>query len=128
MKRFLKHRFNRMESNLIQLAKTVAQISVELKSMKSIEDVIINLTKDVQELQRLNLGLSNSSTKPGELYRSTSEPRQFKTDELNKEANKNSHKNAGDMVVDLAKRKSRKDDNLRVPAYTNPRKLKKLTK
>lgn len=117
-----------MESNLIQLAKTVAQISVELKSMKSIEDVIINLTKDVQELQRLNLGLSNSSTKPGELYRSTSEPRQFKVDDRNKEMNRNKDTQAEDMIVNLAKQKSRKDDHLRVPAYTNPRKLKKLTK
>lgn len=142
--RFLKHRFTRMESNLIALAKTVAQISVELKSIRSVEDVIRNLTKDVQELQKLNLGGldSNSSVTKGtgDLFRSSSEPRQLNSNlqcrsdsyELNqiKEINSrngNQINNQNENNLELSKRKLSKE-TVRVPTYTNPRKLKKLTK
>ncbi len=109
----------------MQLAKTVAQISSELKSMRSIEDVINTLRKDVQELQKLNLGLSNSTNKPCDLYRSTSEPRKFssatlRTDEFNFEYDKNKE-------MRIPNRRNSKE-NLRIPTYTNPKKLKKLTK
>lgn len=135
----LKHRFVRMENNLVQLAKTVAQISVELKTMKTVENVIKNLTRDVHDLQKLNLGLSNSSTKAGDLYRSTSEPRQLitsssndKLDELNiKSVELNTNSKESDNLLPM--RKSSKDSasissNAIIPNYTNPRKLKKLTK
>jgi len=133
-----------MESNLIALAKTVAQISVELKSIRSVEDVIRNLTKDVQELQKLNLGGldSNSSVTKGtgDLFRSSSEPIQLNSNlqcrsdsyELNqiKEINSrngNQINNQNENNLELSKRKLSKE-TVRVPTYTNPRKLKKLTK
>lgn len=130
-----------MENNLIALAKTVAQISVELKSIKSVEDVIRNLTKDVQELQKLNLGGldSNSSTKgTADLYRSTSEPRQFnsnpqsrvdsyETNQKDNNSNTHANNNNNENNSELSKRKLSRD-TIRVPTYTNPRKLKKLTK
>ena len=131
----LKHRFVRMENNLVQLAKTVAQISVELKSMKTVENVIKNLTRDVHELQKLNLGLSNSSTKPGDLCRSASEPRQLATssskDKLDESNSDTAESNSNNKICDLvSKRKSSKysANTVIIPNYTNPRKLKKLTK
>ncbi len=62
-----------MESHLTSLAKTVAQISVELRSMKSVEAVIANLKREIQEIKNYNSGLSNSN-KPNDLFRSNSEP------------------------------------------------------
>ena len=116
-----------MENNLIQLAKTVAQISSELKSMRSVEEVINNLRRDVQELQKLNLGLSNSTNKPSELYRSASEPRRFnsatsRNDEFNSDLDRENQKE-----LPLSKRKNKKE-TIQIPSFTNPRKLKKLTK
>lgn len=123
-----------MENNLIALAKTVAQISVELKSIKSVEDVIKNLTRDVQELQKLNLGSldSNSSVKQSEMYRSTSEPRQFvalqnKEELTSYESNhRRSSPNENKENNDTKRKYGR--ETIRLPTYTNPRKLKKLTK
>lgn len=146
-----------METHLTSLAKTVAQISVELRTMKSVEHVILNLKKEIQEIKNFNSGLSNSN-KPNELFRSTSEPQllnSFNVKEneeilikeisCNKLLNRNiffnstfnSHnKNLQENqdVID----KSRKKDSIISEkfrnwatwssSYTNPLKLKKLTK
>lgn len=51
----MKHRFGRMESHLTSLAKTVAQISLELRSMRGIEDIIYTLSQDIQHLKVMHL-------------------------------------------------------------------------
>jgi hypothetical protein len=132
----LKHRFNRMETHLTSLAKTVAQISVELKSIKSIEDVIYNLRKEVHELKTINLGRSSSALdKISDLHRTASEPTVI-TSILNAHGLKAHHSNSSTQNSKNDNFNSKRlefleeKDKLKkwVPSYSNPRKLKKLTK
>ena len=138
-----------MESHLTSLAKTVAQISVELKTMKSVEKVILNLKREILEIRNLNSGLSNSN-KPNELFRSTSEPhlinsinvkgnneevliKEISCDKLDR--NIFSYNNI-DSNENSNEKRSRKESlvndfrswNSWSSSYTNPLKLKKLTK
>lgn len=139
----MKHRFSRMESHLTMLAKTVAQISVEMKSIKSIEDVIYALTREVHELRNLA-----SSTSYSNLQKSSSEPninkilskmnhRKLSTNQLDEEPNEpevevehreeepqttnNLNSNSNNVSVSKA-------SNGWLPTYSNPKKIKKLTK
>ena len=135
----LKHRFSRMETHLTSLAKTVAQISVELKSIKSIEDVIYNLRKEVHELKTINLGRSSSALeKISDLHRTASEPTVVNSI-LNanglKALNSNTTPTYSNSKTDnnlISKRQEflNEKEKLKnwVPSYSNPRKLKKLTK
>lgn len=174
-----------MESHLTSLAKTVAQISLELKTIKSIEDVIYNLRKEVQDLKNLNFGAyhSNSnnalyrnnnnnnggmygasgyggnsalgarSSSPNnkyiDLHRSCSEPNinsMIANSYLNGN-NQNGHSTSNTNTImnnnDLHSKRydshqiltrrhefSAEKEKLKnwVPSYSNPRKLKKLTK
>ncbi|RNA22437.1 hypothetical protein BpHYR1_028111, partial [Brachionus plicatilis] len=72
----LKHRFGRMETHMTSLAKTVAQISLELKSIKSIEEVIYALGREVQDLKRAHMKKSNENGENDlfDFHRSSSEP------------------------------------------------------
>ena len=71
----LRSRFNRIESHLTLLAKTVAKISVEMKSIKIIQDVVCKLRNDVNCLKSFNS--SNFTSVAGglkELHRHNSDP------------------------------------------------------
>lgn len=57
----MKHRFGRMESHLTSLAKTVAQISLELRTMHAIEDIIYALSIDMQHLKAMHMAASGGS-------------------------------------------------------------------
>ena len=128
-----------METHLTSLAKTVAQISVELKSIKSIEDVIYNLRKEVYELKTINLGRSTSALdKISDLHRTTSEPTVINSilnanglKALNSNTtpshsnSKNEHNFSSKRLEFLSEKEKLKNW---VPSYSNPRKLKKLTK
>ena len=140
-----------MESHLTSLAKTVAQISIELKSMKSVEAAIANLKREIQEIKNYNSGLSNSN-KPNDLFRSNSEPQLISSinvkgtdDEImikditcNKLLNKNIYENENLNNEKRKEKFNRKKDSLESDkfqswtswssSYTNPLKLKKLTK
>ena len=126
-----------METHLTSLAKTVAQISVELKSIKSIEDVIYNLRKEVHELKTINLGRSSSGLeKISDLHRTASEPTVVNSI-LNsnglKALNTNTtHSNSNSKNDNSSRRQDflNEKEKLKnwVPSYSNPRKLKKLTK
>jgi hypothetical protein len=142
-----------MESHLTSLAKTVAQISVELRSMKSVEAVIANLKREIQEIKNYNSGLSNSN-KPNDLFRSNSEPQLISSinvkgtdDEIMiKEITCNKLLNRNIMIYEndnfnnekKIEKPNRKKDSLESDkfqswtswssSYTNPLKLKKLTK
>ena len=138
-----------MESHLTLLAKTVAQISVEVKSIKSIEDVIYALTREVHELRNLASSNSNYSN----LQKSSSEPN------INKILGKMSHrKSSSNQIMELENEQdvpdveigqkedeaqSTNNNNLNsnsnnvsvnkagngwLPTYSNPKKIKKLTK
>lgn len=157
----MKHRFNRMESHLTSLAKTVAQISVELKSMKSVESVVSSLKREIQELKNFNSGLSNSNKQHHTndlLFRSTSEPHLINSinynnmndDDVlikeitcNKLLNRHNINSTSTPIDNLNEniepiKSSRKKDSLISDrfrswaswssSYTNPMKLKKLTK
>lgn len=149
-----------MESHLTSLAKTVAQISVELKSIKSIEDVIYTLTKEVQDLKKINLGRSASSAanenpngmqRISDLHRSCSDPNimssilksnssskfrinETRADVTDKERihysfdkkfeSDSEHLNNKKQDFQIEKEKFR----TLAPSFSNPRKLKKLTK
>lgn len=125
-----------METHLTSLAKTVAQISLELRSIKSIEDVIYNLRKEVHELKNINLGRSNSQyDRVSDLHRSTSEPNIINSilNTNNGSYNMNSLKTFEQRHQDsVNKRREFMSEKERLkswaPSYTNPKKLKKLTK
>jgi hypothetical protein len=113
-----------MENNMIQLANTVAQISVELKSMKNVENVMNCLKIDIQELQKLNL----NNNKQCELLRSTSEPRKINFD-INKFDENDIYGYKCENKINIIENNTRNSkENTKLPTYTNPRKLKKLTK
>lgn len=110
-----------MESHLTALAKTVAQISLELRSIKSLEDIICDLRRDVQEMR----GGQNADGylrggRDMDMHKSISEPNvhQAALDSLNtnSQARKQEFQREKEKIRSCA------------PAYTNPRKLKKLTK
>lgn len=130
-----------MESHLTSLAKTVAQISVELKSIRSIEEIIYNLNKDIQELKNQNfpggigVGLSNSSINRlnksknknlSDLQRSLSEPNIINLILNGKHKDEEKRFNSLDRRQDSAI--DREAFKANMPNYSNPRKLKKLTK
>ena len=125
-----------METHLTSLANTVAQISLELRSIKSIEDVIYNLRKEVHELKNINLGRSNSQyDRVSDLHRSTSEPNIINSilNTNNGSYNMNSLKTFEQRHQDsVNKRREFMSEKERLkswaPSYTNPKKLKKLTK
>ena len=125
-----------METHLTSLAKTVAQISLELRSIKSIEDVIYNLRKEVHELKNINLGRSNSQyDRVSDLHRSTSEPNIINSilNTNNGSYNMNSLKTFEQRHQDsVNKRREFMSEKERLkswaPSFTNPKKLKKLTK
>ncbi len=140
-----------MESQLTSLAKTVAQISVEIKSIKSIEDTLYNLRNDLQ-----NLKSYDSSNRLYEKH--NSDPNLFNKSMLNLEAGETnteltnanynintkhyntvlrSYESKSEYSTNqnknsLVRRHELSNDRERfktwVPSYSNPKKLKKLTK
>ncbi|CAF0914556.1 unnamed protein product [Brachionus calyciflorus] len=139
----MKHRFSRMESHMTSLAKTVAQISLELKSVKTIEEVIYNLTREIQELKKLNMhkitreNENSLFDKLNDLQRSTSEPNIINSI-INSELNNLKHNESKLNYSKYAKSTYCLTDNKKLdtndkyrslaPSYSNPKKLKKLTK
>ncbi len=145
-----------MESQLTSLAKTVAQISVEIKSIKSIEDTLFNLRNDLQNLKNF----TDSSNRLYEKH--NSDPNLFNKSILNQEAADNNteltnanynintkHYNtvlkAYESRSEYSGNQNQQNQNNRltrrqeftnerekyktwVPSYSNPKKLKKLTK
>ncbi len=121
----------------------MAQISVEIKSIKSIEDAVYNLRSDLQNLK--NYELAGRSSSPNRLSeKNNSDPNLFNKsmiNEINHEENHNQYDRRYNAVVksyesrsELYTRKQQdflnEKERLRawVPTYSNPRKLKKLTK
>ena len=116
-----------MESHLTALAKTVAQISLELRSIKSLEDIICDLRRDVQEMRDQNVGYLRSGGGGGgsrdvDMHKSISEPNVHQAALSSTNAIRSSQRRKQEF--------QREKDKMRscVPSYTNPRKLKKLTK
>ena len=116
-----------MESHLTSLARTVAQITNELKTMKSVEDVICDLRREVKDMKNLKLGTS-SLNKPNELGRSNSEPNILNSvvNTFTAKGSDNDNETKEQRKLEFLKEK----EKIRsvIPTYTNPRKLKKLTK
>lgn len=128
-----------METHLTSLAKTVAQISLELKSIKSIEEVIYSLGKEVQDLKRIQM--KNCEAGDNDLFdfhRSSSEPNLINSilNENLKQANfpkqTKSTFSLVDKKIDNADdfgRQRNVDKNKSFgQTFSNPKKLKKLTK
>lgn len=129
-----------METHLTSLAKTVAQISLELKSIKSIEEVIYSLGKEVQELKRIQMKTNNEAGDNDlfDLQRSSSEPNLINSilNENLKQANfpkqtKSTFSLADKKIENLDEmgRHKNGDKNRSFgQTFSNPKKLKKLTK
>ena len=119
-----------MESHLTVLAKTVAQMSLELKSFKSLEDIISDLRRDFygrrpsQLTTDLNANMNNM-IEHADLHKSLSEPNLLNAQTVNNTDNNNIN-NRLNRKIEFQQEKERFRNW--APSYTNPRKLKKLTK
>lgn len=138
----MKHRFGRMESHLTSLAKTVAQISLELKSMRAIEELIYSLSQDMQHLRNSNfhgaMSNLNLASRRSSHQRSSSEPNIIET--LPSKRVLSTNNNSNDRQVHFWEKPmngssqsswtSNQDQRSGAAAATfaNPRKIKKLTK
>lgn len=134
----MKHRFGRMETHLTSLAKTVAQISLELKSIKSIEEVIYALGREVQDLKRIQKINENGENDLFDFQRSTSEPNLINSI-LNENLKQANYPKQTKSTYSLADKKNENLDELNRQrqvdknrsfgqTFSNPKKLKKLTK
>lgn len=154
----LKHRFKRIESSMTSLSKTVAQISLELKSMRAVDEMLSALNRDIQHLKTLSgqqshqpmtsaasrhrqrLFVSNSNLSHGVIaLRGTNRVMvAAKTLRSSSEPNLLGDEDVENRTASDENEKhiqhekggawNLDQDAFRVLTYVNPRKLKKLTK
>ena len=151
--RQINHRFSRLETHVITLAKTVAHISSEVQSIKSIEEELYNIRKDVNDLKYINNNnnpnhlFSNTPNPTIQSARSVSEPNFVNNIITNNLSNNNNNNNNNTIFTPTSNMNSNLNlqhlnspqsnhdlfntkDKMRllVPSITNPRRLRKLTK